>query len=291
MKRIIYLISLMVWAVLSLEERNQIDRITRKRIDAENNDGRRYLEALWESVETKSEKDLEPGRFRFLESMMSIAMSFPTKAPKPSTPTRQPALSPNTPTENPLPTPNRPNPPSIPISLPTTRGPTLPTRVPLPTNPPAVVIPPTSKPFDENPAAPILGPTNFPAVPCSEDRKNDCLLNLLSTVTDLSLLLDKDTPQGLAYSFLLNEEPSFVGTPTIMQRYGLSTFYFSTGGSEWTENEGWLSSTQECEWFGVVCTDDLFATGLNLGKKGGNLPLSYARILYINYCVLHQSNI
>jgi hypothetical protein len=74
------------------------------------------------------------------------------------------------------------------------------------------------------------------------------------------------TPQGMAYFFLLDEEPSFVCSPTVVQRYSLSTFYFATQGSVWTSNEGWLSSTQECSWFGVECNGDDFAIQLSLRK-------------------------
>lgn len=283
--------SLIIWSAFSSDP-NQNNRVTRKRIDDENGIGRRYLESLWESVERKSEKDLEPGRFRYLESMMSIAMSFPTdaptqrtptskpkpisptKAPTPETivPTKKPAPVPSAQTMTPLPTLTQPSLPPTPILLtrdPTpsvpSRGPTLPTREPVPAIAPAI-IPSTSTPV-EVPTVPLPIVSSPPTPLCLEDEKEDFLLEVLSRITDKSNFLDLDTPQGLSFSFLLKEEPSFVCTPTIIQRYGLSTFYFATGGAKWTNNDSWLGPTQECEWFGVKCNDSLFSTGLNLGKR------------------------
>jgi hypothetical protein len=109
-------------------------------------------------------------------------------------------------------------------------------------------------------------PTQSPTPICFEDNKEEFLLEVLSRVTDESVLASMDTPQGMAYFFLLNEEPTFACSKTILQRYSLSTFYFATQGSRWTNDDGWLSSTQECSWFGVECDDDGFAIRLSLRK-------------------------
>ena len=38
------------------------------------------------------------------------------------------------------------------------------------------------------------------------------------------------------------------------QRANLITLYYSTGGSDWTNNTGWLGPVgTECEWYGVAC--------------------------------------
>ena len=245
---------------------NKNNRVTRKRIDDENeNDiGRRYLESLWESVEGRSETELEPGRFRYLESMMSMAMSFPTEAPtQKMIPTKQPApVVPSAPTMTPLPTLNQP-------SLPPIKGPTLPTREPIPTKAPFTT--PSANTPVEIPTLPPPTVSSRPTPPCPEEEKEDFLLEIISGITDKSIFLDIDTPQGMAYSFLLEEEPSFVCTPTIIQRYGLSTVYFATDGAKWTNNDGWLEPTQECDWFGVECNDSLFSIGLNLGERRASI--------------------
>lgn len=240
--------------VLSLEDssernnNNNNSRIQRKQVDGtsdtknENDNnadiGRRYLEALWETVEKNNDRKLAPGRMSYLESMMQTTMSMPSDEP------------------NIKPTP----------ASPTIPGPTLPTREPIPTKAP--VLPPSQNQPIEVPTIPNVptSPGTFPPTfRCNEAQKEVSLLGALSTVTDRSILLDPKTPQGMAYSFLLEERPSFVCSPTILQRYSLSTLYFSTNGAFWTDNSGWLGPRHECDWFGVECIGVSFATNLNLG--------------------------
>jgi hypothetical protein len=67
----------------------------------------------------------------------------------------------------------------------------------------------------------------------------------------------------------------------ILQRWILSTFYYSTEGDQWDESGDWLNATDECSWTNVDCTsgngdDDhdrvekLYLSGNNLA---GELPL------------------
>eukprot|EP00531_Pseudo-nitzschia_arenysensis_P002038 CAMPEP_0116143342 /NCGR_PEP_ID=MMETSP0329-20121206/15399_1 /TAXON_ID=697910 /ORGANISM="Pseudo-nitzschia arenysensis, Strain B593" /LENGTH=537 /DNA_ID=CAMNT_0003638655 /DNA_START=76 /DNA_END=1690 /DNA_ORIENTATION=- len=283
-------------AVLSLEDRaennHSNDRIARKRIDengAITNEakddielGRQYLESIWDSLDKNSDRKLEEGRMRYLESMMSMLdMSMSPPASEPTQSTKEPSS------------------PTIPVS-PTPapiRGPTLPTREPIPTRQPTPA-PSTAKPVP--PVAPVTPePTESPtepdlplnafttpiigAGPCVEAEKDAYLIKILTKLTELSdslsegVFLDESTPQGKAYSFLLEEKPSFICKPTIVQRYALSTFYFSLGGDGWTNNKGWLGNKHECNWYGVGCAEDKFdrvATSLNLSVNNliGTLP-------------------
>jgi hypothetical protein len=287
--------------VLSLEDPKQNDasniRAVRKRI-SENGEitnevqndieiGRQYLESLWDNVEKKNERKLGKGRMRYLESMMSmISMSLPTDPP-PTMPTNY-----NSPV-----TPSAP----IPAPTPTIKGPTLPTREPIPTKAPtkAPTAPTTPAPV-ELPSI-VFSPTTPapipPTPPCNLAEKREFLLGLLSRTTETSKLLDLDTPQGKAYSFLREEEPSFVCKPTIMQRYGLTTIYFAMGGTSWSNTDGWLGDKHECAWFGVECNADKFVTGLNLGTCSHNVEritmarfdaefFAFACTLSYNYCII-----
>ena len=136
---------------------------------------------------------------------------------------------------------------------------------PTPTRPPRTR-PPTQPPTRGEPTTPSPVVSLPPSPPCPDENQDDFLLELLSEVTDPSLLLDMSTPQGMAYFFLLDEVPSYICSPTVVQRYSLSVFYFSTEGSRWTEDSGWLSRRQECEWFGVECNSNGLVTSLSLGK-------------------------
>lgn len=213
--------------------------------------------------------------------------SEPSRAPTPTTQSREPTLPTRVPVPTRPPTPLPTNPPVISSSEPTTLAvlePTVspqPSVTPGPTTPPSVspepsistqrpTLPqrtrsPTPRPTNPRPSN-TPGPTPRPTPVCVEDDKEAILLEVLSDVTDESVLLDMSTAQGMAYFFLVNENPSFVCSPTILQRYSLSTLYFSTDGSRWTNNDGWLDSTNECSWFGVECNSEGLVIRLDLGK-------------------------
>jgi hypothetical protein len=108
---------------------------------------------------------------------------------------------------------------------------------------------------------------------------NQCLLGRtptqylqdeLSLITDPVLLLNPSTPQGSAFLFITEDplimEVGVCSYPTIPQRYGLATFYFSTNGEAWTQDTGWLGNAGECDWFGVTCVDGINITDLLLRK-------------------------
>ena len=240
-----------------IEENGEITNETGDKIGI----GRQYLESLWDGLEKNSDRKLEQGRMRYLESMMSMlpmSMGSPTSEPT----TKAPSTPQNPKTPSPETNPTAPTPSPI-------RGPTLPTREPIPTKPPTPT-PSTAQPI-EVPTVPDIPPTMgtfIPTGPCIEEEKDAFLLRVLSRITGASIVLDKDTPQGMAYSFLREEDPSFICSPTLIQRYGLSTFYFAMEGDSWTNNEGWLGNTHECDWYGVDCNQDKLSTSLNLGTYG-----------------------
>jgi hypothetical protein len=95
------------------------------------------------------------------------------------------------------------------------------------------------------------------------------LLDQLITITESALLQDPSTPQGMAFQFMVNDPlvlDNLCTYQTLQQRYGLATFYYSTSGDGWSERTAWLTDTNECVWFGVICNDDVRATNLTLGE-------------------------
>jgi hypothetical protein len=137
----------------------------------------------------------------------------------------------------------------------------------VPTRAPIVGTPPPS------PAPTMVGTTMSPTL------NNQCLLGRtptqylqdeLSLITDPVLLLNPSTPQGSAFVFITEDplimEVGVCSYPTIAQRYGLATFYFSTNGEAWVDDAGWLGTSGECDWFGVTCVDDINVTDLLLRK-------------------------
>ena len=90
----------------------------------------------------------------------------------------------------------------------------------------------------------------------------------LVEITEGPILTNPALPQGRAYRWLLNEDPKAADPceyPTIVQRYVLATFYYSTFGDLWTANDGWLSASSECEWLGITCSPQK-VTSINLSK-------------------------
>jgi len=50
----------------------------------------------------------------------------------------------------------------------------------------------------------------------------------------------------------------------IKERAILARVYWNHGGSRWIDNNAWLSSDTHCNWSGVVCSETLVVTGINL---------------------------
>lgn len=133
------------------------------------------------------------------------------------------------------------------------------------TRPPTPPLPTTPIPTGGPTPGPTLNPTNSPSggggstaptANCLTGTTREAyLLDILSAVTDTSLLLDPATPQGQAFSWIVSDPLMFDPCvyPTIEQRYGLATFFFGTSGSLWIDNTDWIGGVVECQWFGITC--------------------------------------
>lgn len=145
--------------------------------------------------------------------------------------------------------------------------PCIPTTSPIPGQTSTPSLERTLAPASEGTLAPSPLQTN---IDCLEGTTLEAYLTaLLSQVTPEEILLDEATPQGQALAAMLGDpfvEQNACSSDTLDQRYGLITFYYSTGGAEWSTQTSWLTDTDECTWFGVICDDiDSRATNLTLG--------------------------
>ena len=52
---------------------------------------------------------------------------------------------------------------------------------------------------------------------------------------------------------MLDQNPKPISIPVLVRRYILSVFFHSLDGLIWTRNTFWLSTWNECLWFGVSC--------------------------------------
>lgn len=96
---------------------------------------------------------------------------------------------------------------------------------------------------------------------------------MLRDATNATLVDDPDTPQGQAAQWIINEDEFRIcpDDPKLIQRWALAVMYYSTEGDSWTmcfdgdeqcANDtdelgnpliSFLSSVNECEWFGITC--------------------------------------
>lgn len=100
----------------------------------------------------------------------------------------------------------------------------------------------------------------------SEDSGSD------PVIEDESVLMNPDTPQGLAFLWLVEIDSTQLDPcdssqrGRIEQRYTLATFYYATtaNGASWKDASGWLLDNDECSWFGVTCQTSGQVMGLEL---------------------------
>lgn len=117
--------------------------------------------------------------------------------------------------------------------------------------------------------APTPAPTSAPTnLACAGLSRSEAMLSILSEATDEMTLLRPNSPQGVAYLWVLDGDPAMVDPcsySTVKQRYTLAFFYYTTGGAFWAFDTTWLSASNECTWMGVSCDDGGLVTGLLLG--------------------------
>mmetsp|Transcript_24439 Transcript_24439/g.37120 ORF Transcript_24439/g.37120 Transcript_24439/m.37120 type:complete len:1157 (+) Transcript_24439:210-3680(+) len=124
--------------------------------------------------------------------------------------------------------------------------------------------------------------TNSPTGSPTPQSEYDYLVDILKPISGDNLFLE-GSAQNQAFDWLLNEDPAMLdikaaNESTLIYRYALATFYYSTGGPEWTDDFSFLSNRSVCEWNiqrqGLTCFDNgepltLFFNGVNLN---GTVP-------------------
>jgi len=178
-------------------------------------------------------------------------------------PTSKPPLSPTTSTDK--------EPPSLSPSL----SP-APVSLPVPTFDTMGDTPAPSLMSEE----PTLAPSRVPMslAPTSNLQR---LTELLSSVSlDGGSALSTDgSPQNDALNWLVGDTSlDSYSNDSKIQRYSLATLHYSTAGDNWTDDTGWLDSTNECGWYnkagGSACTSEGALLRLNLERNNlfGGMP-------------------
>ncbi|CAJ1951730.1 unnamed protein product [Cylindrotheca closterium] len=101
---------------------------------------------------------------------------------------------------------------------------------------------------------------------CSQsasERSRD-ILSILTPLSEEDSLLIGNTLQFQARMWVDEMDPAIIcasDADRIMQRYRAALVYYSLGGdSSWTTSTGWLTGSNECEWFGLECDGYTAAT-------------------------------
>jgi hypothetical protein len=180
---------------------------------------------------------------------------------------------------------NQEEPTYSPTTEPTTRNPGL-----RPTTSPTNLVPtsgPTLEPTTEPFLSPSQSPTTRPSTPVPTASPSAFVapadfVSLIAATSfdDGASVKAEGTPQSEAATWVASR--TLFDTLTDqqkIQRYALATFYYSTNGDSWTNNDGWLSDDNECTWytrslFIDVCDSNGVITGLELGfnNLGGVIP-------------------
>jgi hypothetical protein len=181
-----------------------------------------------------------------------------------------------------------PSPPSTTITLPS-QSPVMPTSGSLLR--PSMSDSPTSiLATTESTSSPTVDPIQStqsanpsPTINPSEDLKN-LLVSVWPSLDDV--LTDPDgtsSPQVLAFEWMKADPTlSSYSDAQKIQRFTMATFFYSTGGDNWAQNDGWVTLENECLWYSSSfrgsCDDsgNLLYLELNDNALSGTLPSELA---------------
>ena len=185
-------------------------------------------------------------------------------------------------------------PPSVmPSSTPTMLPSSSPTREPtISPSPTGSTGRPSLRPSPRPTLRPVIA-TSEPTVPSPSaapiqpiESLEDFLVSVWPPLEDY--LNDPDAqslPQVQAVEWL-NTDPNLgsYSEQQIVQRFTLATFFYSTGGEDWINNEGWLSEESECLWYTSASefrdpcdsTGNLVNLELNNNGLSGSVPAELA---------------
>lgn len=116
---------------------------------------------------------------------------------------------------------------------------------------------------------------------CADDEQSStCQSVIFDIVENVSGTrnFDDDSAQQKALTWLL-QDAEVNGCDVeneVIERYALSTLYFSTNGEAWKNSDGWLSEFDVCTgWHGIICPD---ATNIE--------EISLCKYSYNDYCII-----
>lgn len=97
-----------------------------------------------------------------------------------------------------------------------------------------------------SPAHPIIDHTSP-----TDEALQQALLD--AEVVTLPQIEDPNSPQNAALKWITQDGTVMEDDAFLTQRYALAVVYYSTHGQHWSNNDGWMSKTGYCQWYGVQC--------------------------------------
>ena len=154
---------------------------------------------------------------------------------------------------------------------------------------------------------PTFAPTSGAERLCngiSRQQRANVIRMRLSLISQVSDLVDLQSPQGKAYQWILAEDDAQLCPldANLEQRYALAVVYFATDGKDWTScSKGdrdcpvfpFLSAESECSWYGVDCNFNNDVDTLDLGDNNlnGEIPPEIRALKWLDVLVLESNRL
>ncbi len=126
------------------------------------------------------------------------------------------------------------------------------------------------------------GPKNEPLDDISSIKaRRDAILLKLYEVSGEDLINDRGSAQYAAANWLIDNdlEQLDANSNRLKQRYVLSLLYYILGGPSWLNSTGFLSSSNECLWYGIICLNErVYQISLPNNSLQGSIPREMAEL-------------
>jgi len=133
--------------------------------------------------------------------------------------------------------------------------------------------------------------TGVPNICDSDVNRTSAIRQIVQPYSiDKDVLNDMFSSPKRALKWIANDDPLQVpvcNTTKLKQRYGLALLYYDADGDMWIDQDGWLSEKNECEWYGIGCSEDGFVVTIDLVDN--NLSGTIPNEIYIFSSMLHFS--
>lgn len=103
-------------------------------------------------------------------------------------------------------------------------------------------------------------------------KRGHGILSRLLDISDAKSLTHKTSPQHYAMCWIIYNDPAQLSPKNgarLRQRYAAVVLFYATGGGnhKWKQNNGWLTKTHECKWYGIKCNFSNQITAIDLGQS------------------------